>query len=238
MAPTAAGAEIPTIDEGRRVVARSPLEGGLREAEGGVLGELEVVRRSLGPAVRAAIAEEEGVAAQVRARVQEAERRYAEVHDQLLALIARQGPVAADLRLAMALLHANDRVERIGAQTNNIATLSEAMPERGRPSGEQFKCLSRAAILADEQLIETRRVFAERDIGGALRLAEHDRAINEQNRRCFELAVREGDDEERRKALFFVAMMTRAIERIGDNAVDIGRQMVFAETGRLRIAGG
>jgi phosphate transport system protein len=156
------------------------------------------------------------------------------VHDQLLALIARQGPVAADLRLAMALLHSNDRVERIGAQCGNIATLSEAMPEQGRPSADQLGCLSRAAVLADEQLLETGRVFAERDIDGALRLAEHDRAINEQNRRCFELAVREGDDEERRRALFFVAMMARAIERIGDNAVDIGRQMVFAETGRLR----
>jgi phosphate uptake regulator len=38
----------------------------------------------------------------------------------------------------------------------------------------------------------------------------------------------------RREAAFFVAMMARAIERIGDNAVDVGQQTVFAVTARLR----
>jgi phosphate transport system protein len=59
--------------------------------------------------------------------------------------------------------------------------------------------------------------------------------INESNRRCFALAVQDGDEESRREAVFFVALMARAIERIGDNAVDIGQQTVFAANGRLRL---
>jgi phosphate transport system protein len=71
-------------------------------------------------------------------------------------------------------------------------------------------------------------------VDGAERLRERDVAINEHNRRCFALAVEEGDDEARREAAFFVALMARALERIGDNAVDIAHQALFAAEGRLR----
>jgi phosphate transport system protein len=94
------------------------------------------------------------------------------------------------------------------------------------------------ARLADEQVAEAARVFAERDAEGAARLTEHDLGINERNRHCFSLAVREGDDEIHREVAFLVVLMARAIERIGDNAVDIGRQAAFIVTGRLRPAPG
>ena len=60
---------------------------------------------------------------------------------------------------------------------------------------------------------------------------KHDLGINEHNRRCFDLAVGDGVREAEREAAFMVAMMARAIERIGDNAVDIGRQVGFVVTG-------
>jgi phosphate transport system protein len=47
------------------------------------------------------------------------------------------------------------------------------------------------------------------------------------------MAIEDGEDERRREAAFFVALMARALERIGDNAVDIGRQVVFAASGRF-----
>jgi phosphate transport system protein len=89
------------------------------------------------------------------------------------------------------------------------------------------------ARLADEQVADASRAFAERDVERARGLRDHDLGINEHNRRCFALAVEDGDDERRREAAFFVAMMARAIERIGDNAVDVGQQTVFAVTARL-----
>jgi phosphate transport system protein len=223
-----------TEDIGHRPVSRAPLRESLRGAEEQMLGELGVVRESLGRAVEAVTTGETGIAEEVAAGADERDRRYGEVHDCLLALMARQAPVAGDLRLATALLHVNDRVERMGAQCVNIATLCRAFPEGGRPSSGQLECLSEMARLADEQVAEAARVFAERDVEGARRLVEHDLGINEHNRRCFALAVREGDDEVHREVAFLVALMARAIERIGDNAVDIGRQAAFAATGRLR----
>jgi phosphate transport system protein len=166
----------------------------------------------------------------------EAESRYERVHEELLALIARQQPVATDLRLAIALLHVNDRAERMAAQCVNIATLCAAVPEGHRPSPEQVSCLTEMARVVDEQVGRAQRAFATRDVDSASKLRDLDLEINEQNRRCFALAVEIGADDARRQTAFFGALMARALERIGDNAVDIGRQLVFVVTGTLRGA--
>ena len=97
-------------------VARSRLEHALAEAEQRTLRELEFVRQPLQRSVVAAMRADCSLADAVAAEEVQFDRRYGEVHDQLMALIAQQAPVAGDLRLAMALLHVNDRVERIGAQ--------------------------------------------------------------------------------------------------------------------------
>jgi phosphate transport system protein len=217
------------------IESRSALDQALRQAEEQTLAELDVVRGSLRTAAEAAIRGNAQLAEGVVEQSRELERRYNEVHDRLMALIARQSPVAGDLRLAMALLHVNERVERMGAQCANIATLCSAMPQE-RPSAGQLACLSEMADLADEQVREAARVFAERDVDGAARLRAHDRGINEHNRRCFALAIEDGESEARREAAFFVALMARALERIGDNAVDVGQQAAFVVTGRLRPA--
>jgi phosphate transport system protein len=221
-------------DSGDLPHVRPLLDEPLAVVEEQILAELDLVRESLRRAVDAALAADPAIADEVTARGSEFDRRYDEVHDRLMALIARQAPVAGDLRLAMALLHTNDRVERMGAQCLNIATLCCALPAGGRPAQEQLDCLSAMARLADEQVAEAARVLADRDVEGARRLREHDAQINESNRRCFALGIADGDDEQRREAAFFVALMARAIERIADNAVDIGKQAAFVVTGRLR----
>jgi phosphate transport system protein len=215
-------------------VDRTALERALLEAERQTLAEFGIVRESLRHAVEAAIGDDASLADEVVGQAGDLERRYDEVHDRLLALIALQAPVATDLRLAVALLHVNDRLARMGAQTVNIAKLCCQMVDGARPSDEQLACLSEMTRLADAQVAEAERVLAERDILGGPRLREHDQAINEHNRRCFALAIQDGEDEKRREAAFFVALMARALERIGDNAVDIGRQAAFIANGRLR----
>jgi phosphate transport system protein len=215
-------------------VERTPLEHGLREAEQQTLAEFSVVRDLLRRAVDATLKGDATAAEEVAGRARELEQRYDDVHDRLLALIALQAPVAGDLRLAIALLHVNDRLDRMGAQALNIATLCRQMPAHARPSEEQLACLSAMAALTDAQVAEAQTVLAERDPAGATLLRRHDRPINEHNRRCFALAVQDGADEGRREAGFFVALMARALERIGDNAVDVGQQAAFAASGRLR----
>jgi phosphate transport system protein len=226
--------EAAAIEEiGHRRVVRAPLDEALHAAEDGTLAGLAAVREALRHAVRTVTARSADEADRALAHTAELHQRYDEVHERLLALIARQAPVASDLRLAIALLHVNDRLERMTAQCVNIITLCRAFPMDEAPSEGQLDCVRTMAELADEQMAEARRVFARRDVEGARRLGEHDLGINERNRRCFDLAVREHAEESRREVALMVAMIARAIERIGDNAVDIGRQAAFVATGRL-----
>jgi phosphate transport system protein len=217
---------------------RSALRDGLADAERRMLAELELVRGLLGRALDAAVRSDQQLADELAAEESEFDRRYGEVHDCLLGLMARQSPVAGELRLAMALLHANDRVERMAAQCLNIATLCCALPEGARPCDEQLRCLSKMARLTDDQIAAAGSTFAERDIDGVARLLQRDAAINEENRRCFDLGIADCATEGQPRSAFFGALMARAVERIADNAVDIGRQAAFAVTGRLRTAPG
>ena len=205
----------------------------MRAAEDATLAGLAAVGEALRHAVRTVTASSAEEADRALAQTTELHEHYNDVHERLLALIARQAPVATDLRLAIALLHVNDRLERMSAQCVNIITLCRAFPANEAPSEGQLDCLHTMAELADAQMAEAGHVFATRDVDGARRLGQHDLGINERNRRCFDLAVRERAEESQREVALMVAMMARAIERIGDNAVDIGRQAAFVATGRL-----
>jgi phosphate transport system protein len=212
---------------------RPRLTRALDEAETAMLDSLELVRGLLARAVDAALEGDPAAAEEVGRQAGDLAQRHLAVHEKVLTLIACQSPVAGDLRLAMALLHINDRIERMGSQCLNIATLCCAIPTSADISAAQHDCLKEMARLTDEQLAEAARVFAEQDVEGALALREHDAGINGHNRRCFQLAVHDGTDEDRREGAFCVAMMARALERVGDNAVDIGRQLTFVATGRF-----
>lgn len=174
---------------------------------------------------------------QLIGRAEALARAGEQVHEELMALIARQAPVAGDLRLAMALVHANDRIARMEAQCVNIATLCNAIPNHEPPSRAQLDCLMAMATLVDAQVAEAAQAMRERDVDLVRQLHQQDQEVNHHNRACFELAVQEGADEARRRTAFFAALMARALERIGDNAVEIARQATFVVTGQLRIPG-
>ena len=61
-----------------------------------------------------------------------------------------------------------------------------------------------------------------------------DAQINRLNRECFRRAVEIGTDADRREWAMTMMLVSRALERIGDNAVDIGEQVAFVVTGLFR----
>ena len=65
-------------------------------------------------------------------------------------------------------------------------------------------------------------------------LVRQDDVIDNLNRDCFRLALEIGDDADKREWAMTMLLAARAIERIGDNAVDIGEQVAFIVTGLFR----
>jgi phosphate transport system protein len=82
-----------------------------------------------------------------------------------------------------------------------------------------------------DEAIQARRAFEQRDVAQAIDLVRQDRAINALNREVFQLAIAAGDDPDAREWAMHMIIVARALERFGDNAVDIGEQTAFVVTG-------
>jgi phosphate transport system protein len=160
--------------------------------------------------------------------------RYLEVHQGIVSHLAMQRPVATDVRLVAVLLHVIKHVERIGDQCVNVAKLIAVC---GRASAVRLGLLSKLVQMGQSvrlQVLHCKRAFAERDIAMAEELVALDRDVNRLNREIFCLAVHVGDDADAREWAMTMILIARALERIGDNAVDIGEQTAFAVTGLFR----
>ena len=160
--------------------------------------------------------------------------RYLEVHQGVLSLLALQAPVAGDLRLVAALLHVIRCVERMGDQCVNIA---KVIPLSGHEPPVRSEVLSRLLEMgrcARAEILQAKRCFAARDVAMAEDLVRADRDVNRINRELFKLCVEIGDDIDTREWAMHMTLVGRALERIGDNAVDIGEQTAFVVTGLFR----
>ena len=160
--------------------------------------------------------------------------RYLEVHQGVLSLLALQAPVASDLRTVAALLHVIKHAERMGDQCVNIAKL---LPISGTepPIDEAIQGkIERMGALARSEVSQAKQAFLLRDVALAEDLVRQDEEINQLNKAIFRRAVEIGGDADEREWAMTMMLVSRALERIGDNAVDIGEQVAFVVTGLFR----
>jgi len=160
--------------------------------------------------------------------------RYLEVHQGVLSLIARQAPVAGDLRIVAALLHVIRCVERMGDQCVNIAKLVPLSGYESPKDKDMLDAIERMGQLARSQVSQAKEAFAERNVELAQDLVRQDAEINRLNRDIFKRAVEVGDNLDMREWAMFMILVARCIERVGDNTVDIAEQIVFVVTGLFR----
>ncbi len=160
--------------------------------------------------------------------------RYLEVQEGVLSLLATQTPVATDLRLVAALLHIIRCIERIGDQCVNMAKLVPLSGHEQPKDKEILDAIDRMARLARSQLSEAKEAFGGRNVDLAEDLVRQDAEINRLQRAIFKRAVDIGDDPEMREWAMLMILVARALERVGDNTVDIAEQAVFVVTGLFR----
>ena len=160
--------------------------------------------------------------------------RYLEVHQEILTLLATQAPVATDLRLISALLHVMKNIERMGDQCVNIGKL---IPLTGHDAPQHTEMLDRIMRMGKQvkaQVVQAKRAFEGRDVEQARDLVRQDDLVDTLNREVFQLAVEVGEDADTREWAMTMMLVARALERTGDNAVDIGEQVAFVVTGLFR----
>jgi phosphate transport system protein len=214
--------------------ARVHFQDELRGLEEQALGALDLVVTTLDRTLEALEHQDIELAAIVVNDDDRIDGRFLEVHQGILSLLALQAPVAGDLRTVAALLHVIKHAERMGDQCVNIA---KVLPLVGHepPSDEALlERIFKMGKLARSEVAQAKQAFVLRDVSLAQDLVRQDEQINLLNREVFRLAVEIGTDEDRREWAMTMLLVARALERIGDNAVDIGEQVAFVVTGLFR----
>jgi phosphate transport system protein len=206
----------------------------LEQLEAGALGGLDLVSAALGRTLEAIEHQDVELAQLVIADDDRIDGRYLELHQSLIALLATQSPVATELRLISALLHVLKNVERMGDQCVNVCKL---LPLSGNEPPADPEMVARILSMGAQTrtlISQAKRAFEERDVEMARDLVRQDDVVDDLNRECFGLALEIGDDADRREWAMTMLLAARAIERIGDNAVDIGEQVAFVVTGLFK----
>jgi phosphate transport system protein len=206
----------------------------LRGLEEQALGALDLVVTTLDRTLEALAHHDIELAAIVVHDDDRIDGRYLEVHQGILSLLALQAPVASDLRTVAALLHVIKHAERMGDQCVNIAKVMPLVGHQPPSDPQLLERIFKMGKLARSEVAQAKQAFTLRDVSLAQDLVRQDEEINALNREVFRRAVEIGTDEDTREWAMTMMLVARALERIGDNAVDIGEQVAFVVTGLFR----
>ena len=192
----------------------------------------ELCLRAIRGALNALETQDSELCDEVIAFDDEIDTRYHRIEKLVEETLALETPVAGDLRLVLAVLHDSIHLERIGDQSVTIAKLTKLTAELEtrhdlveglREMGE--RCEEMVKIALDS--------FSARDVERARSLVDLDELIDRTNRRVsdkvLEMAASPGLQEWGMRMI----VVARCLERIGDNAVDIGEQTAFVVTGEF-----
>jgi len=192
-----------------------------------------LVLRALRAALSALEAHDLALADEVIAFDDEIDRRYVEIERGIESLLARQTPVAVDLRLVLAMLHINLHLERMGDYCVTVAKLlklSEGLTEERR----LLESIAEMGDRCEEMIRVALGSFAARDIEAATSLVELDELVDRVNRRAVHRILELAGDPSAHEWGLRMLIASRCLERIGDHAVDIGEQTAYLVSGEFR----
>jgi phosphate transport system protein len=195
--------------------------------------EGELVLRALRGAIKALEQRDEELADEVIAFDDDVDQRYVRIEEGIQLLLARQTPVASDLRLVLAILHVNLHLERMADYCVTIAKLTKLVPEVD-PGPRFVEGFEEMGSRCEEMIRVALDSFGNRDLEGAESLVDLDELIDRANRRVVERILELGGDPEMREYGLRMVIVSRALERIGDHAVDIGEQTAYLLTAEFR----
>ena len=212
---------------------RVTLQAELDTLQAGLLEEGALVLRALRGAVNSLRQSDPDLADEMIRFDDEVDARYLALEQGIESLLARQTPVAVDLRFVLAVLHSNLHLERMADLCVTIAKLTK-LAHGLHHDATLVQGFDEMATRAEEMIRVALESFVERDVEGAESLVERDELIDRANRRIVKHVLELGGDPERREWGLRMLLISRCLERIGDHAVDIGEQTAYLVTGEFR----
>jgi phosphate transport system protein len=213
---------------------RTSFQDELEALEAALQSEGDLVLRALRSALNALARGDDELADEVIGFDDQVDERYLDIERGVQSLLARQTPVAVDLRLVLAILRVNLHLERIADYCVTVAKLTKLMGDLQVSEDRILDSIEDMGQRAEQMIRVALDAFARRDLETALSLNELDDLIDRANRSAIDDMLALGDSPAEREYGLRMLVVSRCVERIGDHAVDIGEQVAYLVTGELR----
>ena len=160
-----------------------------------------------------------------------------QIHQDWTTLMARYQPLGPDLRRMAVLLHLNITFERMGDQCVNIAKITRL--NEGLPSSQRIcDLITEMGDLVRPMIRTAIEAFVRKDLDEARLLPAMDEPVDRINANMYREAVEVSGDKEMLEWATKMILVSRALERIGDQSVDFAEQTAYLITGdRLAFDG-
>ena len=212
---------------------RVTLQEDLDQLEAALQEEGSLVLRALRACLNALEQSDVELADEVIRFDDEIDDTYLAIEEGIQSLLARQTPVAVDLRLVLAMLHDNLHLERMADYCVTIATLTKLVHDA--PQDEALlEGFLEMGNRAEEMIRVALDSFRDRNVARAETLVDLDELIDRANRRVVQRVLSLGGDPDLREWGLRMIIVSRCLERIGDHAVDIGEQTAYLVSGDFR----
>jgi phosphate transport system protein len=192
-----------------------------------------LAEQAVGRSVKALVENDVALAEEVTSGDTQIDEKYLLIHQKWLETMALQTPVAIDLRLMSSVLHLLVTLERMGDQAVNVAKIVKSIEGHSREP-MILEHLREMGDLVQPMVRTAMEAFVQRDLGLALRVPEMDGPVNRLNRSMTTEVARCAPDREVLEWAVPMLMVSRALERVGDQAVDIAEQVAFLLTGEFQ----
>ncbi len=203
----------------------------LSEVERALVQMHQEVDRALGRALRAYEYAQRGSAQALIAADGDINARRAGVEEAVLLLIARQQPIARDLRVCIAAIAIAADLERIGDYAAGVA----ALVLRDSPTPDPIPELHELSQLVRTILSQSITAVVERDTTAEQRLAVADDEVDERYAQLLENSFTPHfADKASLRHYVYGLFVAHNLERIADRAVSIAERAAWVATGHRR----
>ena len=211
---------------------RPTFEQALADLKDNVLRLGALVERAVERAAQALVDRDVELADQVRwedAAVNELQRS---INQEIAAIIARQGPVARDVRELLALYHAAAELERMGDYATSIAKLAQQLASE--PEEPIFRQIPEMEQLCRSQLRAAMRALVDVSEQQARDVCAGDDALDHLYHSVYEAAIELMETKPARaRQATHMLFAAHHLERLGDRVTNIGEDVVFLVTGQI-----
>ena len=155
-----------------------------------------------------------------------------ELDARIIDIVARQQPVASDLRaLATALRMAAD-MERMGDMAHHVAKIARLRHPNGAIPSELLLTIEEMGKVASNISKKTGEVISSKDVEKAVELEKDDDAMDQLHRKLFQVLLSD-DWSHGIETAIDVTLIGRYYERYADHAVSVARRVYYQVTGKF-----